>query len=324
MTEQDCIDIEANAKAELGLEVKELDDDERKAFENLLRKIQCELNGSLWCAFEQAEADVLRVDVVLLTDTFVSFWLELADDILELATKAHAVIEYHVGEPEKQREVIALTIELIRAGEEIELANKHAAAVKWVAETRIPLVDEDQFAAARLAARLAEQNLESQTEPGETVADVQTARARAEAAIAELRRNFEERLPEIRSIYTGDGRRYHVEHEAAILNVMRNPAEVLEKAKSAGILGEMKAGIPMIRMHAEQIQVVAGDFQTMIEALSIDRGMQTEMMAIAERLLEADEKIKEAIDEAAQAAAPEVTAPETTVANETTVREEAA
>ncbi|KAK6430442.1 hypothetical protein LTR95_013402 [Oleoguttula sp. CCFEE 5521] len=138
MTEQDCIDIEANAKAELGLEVKELDDDEQKGFENLLGKIRCELSGSLWCAFEQAQADVLRVDVVLLTDTFVSFWLELADDILELAMKARAVIEYHVGEPEKQREVIALTVELIRAGEEIELAKKHAAAVEGVAERRIP------------------------------------------------------------------------------------------------------------------------------------------------------------------------------------------
>ncbi|KAK6430443.1 hypothetical protein LTR95_013403 [Oleoguttula sp. CCFEE 5521] len=185
-------------------------------------------------------------------------------------------------------------------------------------------MDGNQFVAARLTARLARQTLESEAEPADMAAEVQAARTRAEAAITELRRRFERYLPEVRSFYIGDGWKYHVEHEAAILNIMRNPAEALEKAKSAGILGETKAGIPMIRMHAEQTRVVAGEFQTMIEALSIDRGMQTEMMAIAERLLGADEKIKEAIDEAAQAAAPEVTASETTVADETTVREEAA
>ncbi|KAK6435901.1 hypothetical protein LTR95_007903, partial [Oleoguttula sp. CCFEE 5521] len=84
-------------------------------------------------------------------------------------------------------------------------------------------MDEDQFAAARLAARLARQNLGNEAEPTETEVDFQTARARAEAVMAQLRRKFEETIPEIRSFHTGDGWKYHVEHEAAILNVMRNP-----------------------------------------------------------------------------------------------------
>nr|OQO32279.1 hypothetical protein B0A51_00338 [Rachicladosporium sp. CCFEE 5018] len=218
--------------------------------------------------------------------------------------------------PEEQRRIVEIVASLAVAGESIRAAmtgggghDKMITAVQD-ADTGAGvelLMDEDRFAAARLAARLARQNLQSEAEPTATEAEVQAARARAEAAIAELRRGSEERLPEIRSFYTGEGWKYHIEHEVAILSMLRNPAEVLEKAESAGILGEMEAGIPMIRMHAEQTQVVAGDFRTMIEALSIDRGMQTEMMAIAKRLLEADQKIMEAIEAAAQDQAVDVT-----------------
>ncbi|KAK6435903.1 hypothetical protein LTR95_007905 [Oleoguttula sp. CCFEE 5521] len=143
MTNSGHVDIKAKDLVEQKVETKSLDQLDGKSAAALLETVKDEIYGGRedWLFFEFYETQVLRVvrnqDVLLLKDGFVQYWLELADDILEIVAKARAVIEYYVGEPEKQNEVIALTAKLRQAGEEIELAKKHAAAVKGVAEIRV-------------------------------------------------------------------------------------------------------------------------------------------------------------------------------------------
>nr|OQO32350.1 hypothetical protein B0A51_00409 [Rachicladosporium sp. CCFEE 5018] len=155
-------DLEAKAEAEHEVEIKRLDEDIDKSMANLLKAIQRELTSREWyiwvdertmvlqivcnevapSRFEAAnsQADFCTQDAILHED-IVMYWLGLAKDISELAAKARTVIEYHIGEPEKQKEIIALTADLLRAGEEIGLANTHAAAVKGVAENRVSISD---------------------------------------------------------------------------------------------------------------------------------------------------------------------------------------
>nr|OQO32278.1 hypothetical protein B0A51_00337 [Rachicladosporium sp. CCFEE 5018] len=155
MTDQEYIDLEAKAEAEQKLEIKRLDEDLDKSMADLLKTIQRELTSRDWYVWvdeqtivlqivrnevesSHSEATSLQADFctqdAIVNEDIVMYWLGLAEDISELAAKARTVIEYHIGEPEKQKEIIALTADLLRAGEEIGLANTHAAAVKGVAE----------------------------------------------------------------------------------------------------------------------------------------------------------------------------------------------
>ncbi|OQN96504.1 hypothetical protein B0A48_17077 [Cryoendolithus antarcticus] len=308
-------DLEAKAEAEHEVEIKRLDEDIDKSMANLLKAIQRELS-SRECDMETAALEAqIDADVLLfraLSRKIVVFETRIGDNeaAIEALRSARKVVTIDIEAAIKHIIAIQPWIDFINNEERIlAILHKQEQTAREYDEAKLraeeiistiiklgemvssllKLMDEDRFAAADL-------------QP-----DLHDKICRAKQNPPRRRRNFEDRLLEIRSFYTGEGWKYHIEHETAIMSMLRNPAEVLERAKSAGILGEMKAGIPRIRMHAEQTQVVAGDFQTMIEALSIDRGMQTEMMAIAERLLEADQKIKEAIETAAQDQAVDVT-----------------